>query len=114
MQSNDKYVVLYNPAPRSGFQAHRRVELPLSVLCPASRLDRKGYEVRIVDQFANPNAAQEFDRALAKRPICLGVTSMTGPQILRAIEASKKFKKLYPDTPVVWGGIHASLRPEQT
>lgn len=107
-------VVLFNPAPRSGFQAHRRVELPLSVLCPATPLDRQGYRVRIVDQFANPHWEREFEAALAERPICLGVTCMTGPQILRAIEVSRAAKERYPDLPVVWGGIHASLLPEQT
>ena len=107
-------VVLFNPAPRAGFQAHRRVELPLSVLCPATRLDRQGYKIKIVDQFADPNWEVEFQQAMSTKPICLGVTSMTGPQILRALEASKTFKEKYPDTPVVWGGIHASLLPEQT
>ncbi|MGH7564314.1 MAG: B12-binding domain-containing radical SAM protein [Gemmatimonadota bacterium] len=108
------HVVLFNPAPRSGFQAYRRVELPLSVLCPATPLDRQGYRVTIVDQFANPRWEREFRDALAERPICLGVTCMTGPQILRAIEASLAAKERYPDLPVVWGGIHASLLPEQT
>ena len=107
-------VVLFNPAPRAGFQAHRRVELPLSVLCPATPLDLQGYRVHIVDQFANPNWEANLDKALAERPICLGVTCMTGPQILRAIEVSKHAKQRYPDLPVVWGGIHASLLPHQT
>jgi len=107
-------VVLFNPAPRSGFQAHRRIELPLSVLCPATPLDRKGYRVAIVDQFADPGWERAFEAALAQRPICLGVTCMTGPQILRAVEASRRAKALHPDLPVVWGGIHASLLPEQT
>jgi anaerobic magnesium-protoporphyrin IX monomethyl ester cyclase len=107
-------IVLFNPAPRSGFQAHRRVELPLSVLCPATPLDRRGYQVKIIDQFANPDWDAEFQAALAERPICLGVTCMTGPQILRAIEASQAAKLKYPDLPVVWGGIHASLLPAQT
>jgi anaerobic magnesium-protoporphyrin IX monomethyl ester cyclase len=107
-------VVMFNPAPRSGFQAHRRVELPLSVLCPASPLDRQGYQVMIVDQFANPNWERDFRNALSERPICLGMTCMTGPQILRAIEAARLAKALHPGLPVVWGGIHASLLPEQT
>ena len=111
---SEKYVVLFNPAPRSGFQAHRRVELPLSLICPATRLDLQGYTVRIIDQFGNPNWEQELQAALSRKPICFGVTSMTGPQLLRAVEASKRFKELYPDRPVVWGGIHASLLPQQT
>ena len=56
-------IVLFNPAPRSGFQAHRRVELPLSVLSPATPLDREGHRVTIVDQFGNPNWEREFEAA---------------------------------------------------
>lgn len=107
-------VVLFNPAPRKGFQAHRRVELPLSVLSPATRIDRMGLKVQIVDQFADVNWESQFQTAIEQKPICLGVTSMTGPQLLRAVDASKFFKQKYPDVPVVWGGIHASLMPEQT
>ena len=107
-------VVLFNPAPRAGFQAHRRVELPLSVLCPATPLDALGYDVTVIDQFADPAWEPKFEAAIRERPLCLGVTSMTGPQILRALEATRRFKALHPGAPVVWGGIHASLMPDQT
>ena len=107
-------VLLFNPAPRRGFQAHRRVELPLSLICPATPLDRLGYKVEIIDQFADPEWESRLQRALQVKPICFGVTSMTGPQILRALEASREMKRRHPEVPVVWGGIHASLLPHQT
>ncbi|MFC1851299.1 B12-binding domain-containing radical SAM protein [candidate division CSSED10-310 bacterium] len=107
-------VVLFNPAPRSGWQAQRRVELPLSLLCPATPLDRQGYQVKIIDQFANPDWNKEFQETLHHKPICFGVTCMTGPQIFRALEVSQQFRKWHPQVPIVWGGIHPSLRPAQT
>jgi len=107
-------VLLLSPAPRSGFQAHRRIELPLGLLCPATPLHEDGYRVEVIDQFAEPEWEARFERALEHRPTCLGVTCMTGPQILRAVEGSRRFKQRHPDVPVVWGGIHASLLPEQT
>jgi len=107
-------VLLFNPAPRSGFQAHERVELPLSLLCPAAPLDRKGYTVTIIDQFADPEWERKFEAALDARPLCVGVTCMTGPQILYAIEVSRRVKAKNPATPVIWGGVHASLMPAQT
>ncbi len=107
-------VLLFNPAPRRGWQAQRRVEVPLSLLCPATPLDLEGYKVKIIDQFANPQWEREFKEALRCKPICFGVTSMTGPQILRALEASKLFREHHPDVPIVWGGIHARLLPQQT
>jgi anaerobic magnesium-protoporphyrin IX monomethyl ester cyclase len=108
------HVVLFNPAPRAGFQAHRRVELPLSVLCPATRVHRAGHRVTIVDQFADPDWEAKLAAALADPPLCVGITSMTGPQLLRAVETSRLVKERHPDVPVVWGGIHASLMPAQT
>ena len=107
-------VLLFNPAPRRGFQAHRRVEIPLSLLCPATTLDRLGYRVRIVDQFADPEWEPALEAALDERPICVGITCMTGPQILRAVEVAERVKTRHPDVPVVWGGIHGSLLPDQT
>lgn len=107
-------VVLFNPAPRSGVQAHRRVELPLSLLCPATPLVRAGHDVVIVDQFADPAWQRKLARALDERPVCFGVTCMTGPQILYALDACRYAKERHPDLPVVWGGVHASLMPHQT
>ena len=107
-------IVLFNPAPRSGKQVQRRVELPLSLLCPATPLDRQGYRIKIIDEFANPFWRQELLESLSQKPICFGVTCMTGPQILHALQGCKMVKERYPDVPVIWGGIHASLLPEQT
>lgn len=51
---------------------------------------------------------------MAEMPVCFGVTSMTGPQILHALAACKLVRHRHPDLPIVWGGIHASLLPAQT
>jgi radical SAM superfamily enzyme YgiQ (UPF0313 family) len=36
---------------------------------------------------------------------------MTGPQIIFALELSRKFKHIKPDIKVVWGGIHVTVVP---
>ncbi|MEW6490792.1 MAG: radical SAM protein [Thermodesulfobacteriota bacterium] len=107
-------VVLFNPAPRSGWQPQRRVELPLGLLCSATPLVREGVRVRIVDEYANPGWRQELEAALAERPVCFGVTCMTGPQIRHALEGCRLARQRHPGVPIVWGGVHASLLPEQT
>ncbi|MBW2276813.1 MAG: B12-binding domain-containing radical SAM protein [Deltaproteobacteria bacterium] len=114
MSSSRSPIVLFHPAPRGGWQPQRRVELPLGLLCCATPLDLAGYSVRIVDQFASPDWKQQLDAALVEKPLCFGVSSMTGPQLLRAVEFSRQVKTRYPDVPVVWGGVHGSLMPEQT
>jgi len=107
-------IVLFNPAPRSGWQAQRRIELPLGLLSVATPLDRAGWKVRIVEEYGNRRWRQELIEALRAPCVCFGVTSMTGPQILHAIRACQVVRAQQPDLPIVWGGIHGSLLPEQT
>ena len=107
-------IVLFNPAPRVGSQVQRRVELPLGLLCCATPLVREGYAVRIIDGFASPRWKGELLDVLRNKPLCFGVTSMTGPQILRALDACDTVRAMCPDVPIVWGGIHPTLLPEQT
>jgi len=39
---------------------------------------------------------------------------MTGYQLVVAVRAARLVKEKYPDLPIVWGGYHSSLRPEET
>jgi len=114
MKRDLREIVLFHPAPRSGWQAQRRVELPLGLLCIATPLARQGYSIRIVDGFASPTWKSELLEALRRKPICFGVTCMTGPQILHALEGCRLVRELHPDVPIIWGGIHGTLLPEQT
>jgi radical SAM superfamily enzyme YgiQ (UPF0313 family) len=108
------HILLFHPSPRSGWQAQRRVELPLNLLCLATGLVRQGYEVRIIDGFGSSNWKSELIEALKEKPLCFGVTSMTGPQILHALAGCRLVREAHPDVPIVWGGIHPTLLPEQT
>jgi radical SAM superfamily enzyme YgiQ (UPF0313 family) len=46
--------------------------------------------------------------------VCLGISIMTGFQIKMALALAKTFKQKFPDTPIVWGGYHASSLVEET
>jgi len=85
---------------------------PLSLLA-AVRLAGRDHEVRIVDQRLPRDWRLELREALARRPLFVGLTSVTGSQLNHALAAARLAKKLAPSTPVVWGGIHATLFPEQ-
>jgi len=76
-------------------------------------LDVAGYKVRIIDQWTEPNWEQILLAELKTKPICIGVTAMTGGQLWWALKASELVKR-NSDVPVVWGGVHASLLPRQT
>src|SRR5439155_2531673 len=45
------------------------------------------------------------------RPLFVGFSTITGPQLRPVIAASKRVKAL--GVPVVWGGVHATIMPEE-
>src|SRR5262249_27210284 len=45
---------------------------------------------------------------------CFGVSLLTGPMILPAIEASRLVRRLRPELPIIYGGWHPTFLPEQT
>lgn len=100
--------------PKTGLDLPKvSVDLPLSLLS-ASCLVAQDYSVRIIDQRLDPHWQQALRKELETRPICVGVTAMTGPQIHFALEAARITKAENPATKLVWGGVHATLLPEQT
>jgi radical SAM superfamily enzyme YgiQ (UPF0313 family) len=46
--------------------------------------------------------------------LCLAVSLVTGPMIRETVAIARDAKRLYPDKPVVLGGWHPSLLPDQT
>jgi anaerobic magnesium-protoporphyrin IX monomethyl ester cyclase len=109
----NKRVVLVYPNIVTGWQARPRTALPLSLLCLATPVINSGYEVIIIDQRVEPAWESILRQELRKSPVCVGISSMTGPQLRHALDISKIVKE-YGNSPVVWGGTHASLLPEQT
>jgi radical SAM superfamily enzyme YgiQ (UPF0313 family) len=109
-----KHVVLFfpnlNPA---GTEASSL--MPLSLLYVAAPLQQAGFEVSIVDA----RVVDDWRAALQQRieavdPICVGVSTLTGAQLVGAIAASKLVRSLDRDLPIVWGGVHPSLLPLET
>lgn len=86
--------------------------LPAAVLAASSLLDKEGYSVKIIDQRVNPMWKHDLKKELDKQPLFAGTTAMTGPQISSALTISRIIKE--SETPVVWGGVHPSLLPQQT
>ncbi|MFC1485633.1 B12-binding domain-containing radical SAM protein [Candidatus Latescibacterota bacterium] len=106
-------IVLFQPSVRVGVARQNRTGVPLGLLAIATPLDIAGYRVKIIDQFVDRNWKDMLREELAKKTICVGISVKTGPQIRFALEASKIVKE-NGNVPVVWGGIHPSLLPEQT
>jgi len=85
---------------------------PLSLLSSITLCEKEA-EIRWVDQRISPDWKKEVNNSIDAETLCVGTTSYTGPMIADSLEISR-FVKSIRDVPVVWGGIHASLLPQQT
>jgi anaerobic magnesium-protoporphyrin IX monomethyl ester cyclase len=86
---------------------------PLGILAVATPLLRAGYKVRVIDSTITPNFKGRVIEELADA-LCLAISLVTGPMIRETVEIAREAKRLYPDKPVVLGGWHPSLLPDQT
>jgi anaerobic magnesium-protoporphyrin IX monomethyl ester cyclase len=108
-----KRLVLVYPKYVSGWQVQTRLATPLGLVCVGTPASLAGYDVKIIDQRIDPDWRATLIKELEQDPICVGVSSMTGPQIQFALEISRVARR-YGNAPIVWGGVHPSLLPEQT
>lgn len=103
-----KKIVLFLP-PYSG----QALGPPLGLLSLASPLQQAGYEVKIIDAAIVTDYLATIEKEI-DGALCFGVSLLTGPMIVDAIAAGRLVKRLRPELPVVFGGWHPTLLPEQT
>jgi anaerobic magnesium-protoporphyrin IX monomethyl ester cyclase len=101
-------VVLFFPS-----YASREASPPLACISIAAPLLGEGYEVRIVDSTLEPDCVTAVLREL-EGALCLGISVMTGPMIREAVRVGRAAKATFPQLPVILGGWHPSILPEQT
>jgi radical SAM superfamily enzyme YgiQ (UPF0313 family) len=94
-------IVLYNP--RAVFYT-----MPLALLALASALDRRRYDVVIVDARLEVDPLRRVLEA-TDGALCLGLSVLTGAPIRDALAVSRAVKAARPGVTAVWGGWHPSL-----
>ncbi|MEI6631166.1 MAG: radical SAM protein [bacterium] len=105
-----KVILVY---PKSGVYDEVIKDFPLSLLYVAAIIHNRGYDVTIIDQRVEADWKEKLLYQLSKNPICVGVSVMTGAPIKYALSVSE-IVKLNSKVPVVWGGIHPTIMPQQT
>jgi radical SAM superfamily enzyme YgiQ (UPF0313 family) len=103
----DKVVLFYPP------YAGPPLGAPLCLLSLASPLLRAGLRLSLIDAAIQPN----FDAALTReidQALCLGISVLTGPMIGSAVHVARVVKRIRPELPIIFGGWHPSLLPDQT
>jgi len=99
--------------PYTGTWDEMSVRPPESLLAVAATPYVKGYDIKIIDQRLSKNFERELDQAMGPETVLVGITAITGPQIKYALKVTRFVKEKYK-IPVCWGGVHATLVPEQT
>lgn len=102
-----KKIILFNP--KTSDISRRKGVLPLALLSISARLYADGYQIVIIDE-----AIDSFSDEILDGALCFGISAMIGYQIYSALNIAKRIKKLHPEIPIVWGGWHPSIQPEQT
>lgn len=84
---------------------------PLSIVTVGSALKNAGFDVELIHCYDDDldNVANDV---IEKNPLFIGFSVITSASILLTVKASKVIKEK-SKIPIVWGGIHPSLLPEQ-
>lgn len=99
--------------PQTGIWDTMSLRVPESLLAVSAVAASKGYNLVILDQRIEKKWKEKLEKYLKEKPLCVGITSMTGEQIKYAIEIMD-FIKSRINVPIVFGGAHATLLPKQT
>lgn len=84
---------------------------PLSLIHAATLLEPH-YQVVIVDQRVEPHWRQRVEEVLDQNPVAVGLTTLSGTMIHNALIMAR-FVRQRSVAPLVWGGIHITMLPEQ-
>jgi len=95
-------------------QVEYRMAPPFGILYLADALEKAGFDVRLFHKMGTEADILELVSLVsAERPIFVGFSTLTGPSIFPTAQASRAIKQASP-VPVVWGGLHPTMLPEQS
>lgn len=100
-----KKVLLVYPGVFGAFKP----DIPLQLLYLASVLRKEKIPCEIFDM-----RLRDFKTCNLADTLCVGITSMTGLMIKYGLLFAQLVRDFDKNIPIVWGGVHPSLLPEQT
>ncbi|HPG00758.1 MAG TPA: radical SAM protein [Kiritimatiellia bacterium] len=91
----------------------KRLAPPFALLCLADALEKAGFSVLLHHSQAAPDGIRSLiENIRTHKPIFVGMSVIT-PHILSSRDASQAIKAAC-DVPLIWGGVHSTIVPEQT
>ena len=88
---------------------------PYGLAVLAACVEEAGFSVKILDTYAEKLAVDDVEEFIKKNydePRFIGLTSST-VNVKHAYAVAEICKKLWPDTTIIFGGVHATSKPEE-
>ena len=84
----------------------------LSIFFPGAMLEQAGFNVEYIDE--RFDSQKRIEELADMAPLSVGVSAMTGFQLLEAKRILTKVKEINPGIKTIMGGVHPSLLPVKT
>jgi len=104
-------VLLINPETSPAIPKEEAA-CPMGLLWMGSYIEQNGHDAVIVSSHDQPDYLDLIKKEM-KGSVFAGLSVMTA-QIPQALDIARFIRENDADLPIVWGGIHATLLPEQT
>jgi radical SAM superfamily enzyme YgiQ (UPF0313 family) len=104
MKKANKILLVYPGSLNASFP-----ELPLPLLYLSHALQKAGFSIDILDM-----RLQHYKTIDPREYMLVGISTATGPTITKGLELAAFVRSQASAIPIVWGGVHPSLLPEQT
>ncbi len=108
------HILLVNPPWAANQEAGSGRYLSVGVVLIGTILRNAGYRVTLIDGSIDRDYQELFAVALRSEPHLFVGFSVMSSQVGIAYEMSLQAKATLPSTPIVWGGFHPTIYPEQT
>jgi anaerobic magnesium-protoporphyrin IX monomethyl ester cyclase len=86
---------------------------PLNILMVGTALEKAGFIPKLING-NHEDTPRKISQLINDETLFVGISSITGAQIDYGLRAAKQIKQLYPNIPLVWGGVHVTLLPEES
>mgnify|MGYP001594619363 CR=1 FL=1 len=100
--------------PKTGLDFGSTVSPPHALLTVAAPMLKAGYAVKLLDQRVEAITEEVLRGLVSSDLMAVGISTMTGTQVYFALMVAKMIRSVAPNVPIVWGGCHPSVTPEQT
>jgi anaerobic magnesium-protoporphyrin IX monomethyl ester cyclase len=95
-------------------EQHSLLAPPFGILFLANSLEESGFSTKLYHELGTKENIQRLVALVAQeRPLFVGLSTLTGLSLLPTAWASEAIKKAN-NVPIVWGGLHPTMLPEQT